>query len=405
MSFQETITGTELVPVATTPSESLGEIESQPLRTLCDMLTYRRVSGSRTEGKFIRRFIQPLGAKPDSFGNYVLRVGDDSPVMFSSHTDSVHRTAGRQRLVYKDGLLTVKHPKTVKTPKAKTVTYTYKDKDGQTVTQSYQTFASTNNQCLGADDAVGCWIMREMVQAKVPGLYVWHRQEESGGVGSSYIADTTPSLLSGIKAAIAFDRRGTSDVITHQAGGRCASDVFAKSLAGQLPGAFRPSSGGIFTDTANYTGLVGECTNISVGYDSEHTSHESLDLAHALKVRNAMLSFDHTALKYARIPGTGANDWGDDYCKWGMYGSGYAGYEEDERTAGGYRKESSNVVGIFAGSDQEPRRNSRGGNYEEMVDMVGLYPEEIADMLEEYGMDAKGLREELYQRGASLRKL
>lgn len=403
MSFQEQESESLVkpAPVSVTSESGLGEIESQPLRTLCDMLTYRRVSGSRTEGKFILRFIAPLGAKPDSFGNYVLRVGESS-TMFSSHTDSVHRTAGRQRLVYSKGLLTVKHPKPVKAPKAKTVTYTYKDATGKTVTSSYQSFASTNNQCLGADDAVGCWIMREMAQAKVPGLYVWHRQEESGGVGSSYIADTTPSLLSGIKAAIAFDRRGTSDVITHQAGGRCASDVFAESLAGQLPGAFRPSSHGIFTDTANYTDLVGECTNISVGYDAEHTSHESLDLAHALRVRNAMVQFDESRLEYSRIPGTGKNDWGHD-CLWGMYGSDYAGYEEGERrTAGGYRE---NVVDMFAAADQESRLQARGDNYEAMVDMVVACPEEIADMLEEYGMDAKGLREELYQRGASLRQL
>lgn len=404
MSFQEQESESLVkpAPVSVTSEPGLGEIESQPLRTLCDMLTYRRVSGSRTEAKFIRRFIAPLGAKPDSFGNYVLRVGESS-TMFSSHTDSVHRTAGRQRLLYSKGVLTVKHPKPVKVAKPKTVSYTYKDnKTGEIKTATYQSFASTNNQCLGADDAVGCWIMREMVQAKVPGLYVWHRQEESGGVGSSYIADSNPGLLSGIKAAIAFDRRGTCDVITHQAGGRCSSNVFAESLAGQLPSGFRPSSYGIFTDTANYTDLVGECTNISVGYDAEHTSHESLDLAHALKVRNAMIEFDESLLEYSRIPGTGKNDYGDYNCRWGMYDHGYAGYEESERRGpGGYRE---NVVDMFAGANQEPR-HPRGDNYSEMVDMIGLYPEEIADMLEEYGMDAKGLREELYQRGASLRQL
>jgi hypothetical protein len=390
MSYLES---TVALPPQTSPVEcETGEIASQPLRNLCDMLTYRRVSGSRTEGKFIRRYIQPLGAKPDTFGNYILRVGD-SPILFSSHTDSVHKTAGRQRLLYKDGILTVKHSKPVKAPKAKTVTYTYKDTTGKTVTRSYQSFASTNNQCLGADDAVGCWMMCEMVKAGVPGLYVWHRQEESGGVGSSYIADNHRSLLTGIKAAIAFDRRGTTDVITHQAGGRCASNVFAQSLASQLPGAFSPSSHGIFTDTANYTDIIGECTNISVGYEDEHTSRESLDLGHALRVRNAMVEFDAGRLEFQRIPGSGKHDYGDDDCRWGMYGN-----------SGGYR---DNVVDIWGEDiDQDPQSAStHRTSYDDMVEMIRLNPHEVADMLEEYGMDANGLREELYTRGASRHRL
>jgi hypothetical protein len=388
MSFTNEITTLESTGTALVPYESessLGDIETQPLRTLCDMLTYRRVSGSRTENKFIRRWIMPLGAKPDSFGNHILRIGD-SPVMFSSHTDSVHRTAGRQRLLYKHGVLTVKHPPASNKPaKAKTVT------------RSYQSFASTNNQCLGADDAVGCWIMQQMAQAKVPGLYIWHRQEESGGLGSSYIADNHRELLTGIKAAIAFDRRGTTDVITHQAGGRCASNVFAQSLAGQLPGRFVPDSGGIFTDTANYTGIIGECTNISVGYEHEHTSHESLDLAHALRVRNAMLEFDASRLEYSRVPGTGKYDNG---CHWGMSGHDYGGY-------GGYSSPYGNDHyanrDIWDDVDQTPSSN-RGGDFDDMVELIRLNPTEVADLLESYGFDRKGLLEEMRDRGGNVRR-
>jgi hypothetical protein len=254
--------------------------------------------------------------------------------------------------------------------------------------------ATTTIQCLGADDAVGCWIMCEMVRAGVPGLYIWHRQEESGGVGSSYIADNHKDQLADIKAAIAFDRRGTTDVITHQSGGRCASDIFAESLAGQLPGAFRKSSGGIFTDTANYTDIIGECTNISVGYDGEHTSSESLDLAHALRVRNAMLDFDHTKLEYARLPGTGKHDWGDDgICHWGQYGgSGYSGYQGKE---------------VWEDVDQNPRDPTEHGysSYEQMTDMIRMNPAHVADLLESLGYDAAGLREELRDRGVSPHRL
>lgn len=393
-------------------------IPLQPLRSLCDMLTYRRVSGSRTETKFINRFIRPLGAKPDSMGNMILRIGD-SPVLFSSHTDSVHTSSGRQRLIYKNGVLKVKHPKPDAKAKPKTVTYSWTDKDGKVQTGSYTTLGASRNQCLGADDAVGCWIMREMALAGIPGLYIWHRQEESGGVGSAYIADNHREVLEGIKAAIAFDRRGFDDVITHQAGGRCASDIFAESLAGQLPGKYRPCSGGVFTDTANYTELVAECTNISVGYDHEHTERESLDLAHALDVRNAMLDFDASKLEFRRNPGE------KDYSSygssnWGCYSRGYEGYEENEKASSRdfYRDQHAkrNYPGYSAwiGENQEPLDNDEPrhvtgrqsrDDFDGMVEMIRLNPEYVADMLEEYGMDAKGLRDELYQRGASLHRL
>jgi hypothetical protein len=391
--------------------------EHKPLSTLCEMLTYRRVSGSVTESKFIRRWIVPLGAKPDAFGNYILRIGD-SPVLFSCHTDSVHRTAGRQRLQLHNGVITVRHPR-LQPGDDKPVKNVYTLASGiKYETTSYPNLAK-RRQCLGADDAAGCWLMCEMAKAGVPGLYVWHRQEESGGVGSSWIADNGRDMLTGIKAAIAFDRRGRTDVITHQAGGRCASDLFAESLAGQLPPGFRPCSGGVFTDTANYTGLIGECTNISVGYDHEHQATECLDLRHAIEVRNAMVTFDASKLEYSRKPGE--RDLSG-YARY-FYGVGYRGYEKDgfeEDTKSYYRDQHArkNYAGYSAwtGANQDPadgptdvwdqgRPTTTRNDWDAMVEMCRLNPNEVADMLQEYGMDAKGLREELYNRGASVHRL
>ena len=39
-----------------------------------------------------------------------------------------------------------------------------------------------------------------------------------------------------------------------------------------------PSSGGSFTDSANYTHLIAECTNVAVGYFDQHTAREKFDL-------------------------------------------------------------------------------------------------------------------------------
>ncbi len=211
-------------------SKSLTSYIDKDLDDLYSMLNYMRPAGSKAELEFIERFIVPLGAKPDYAGNYILEVkekdGSKSPVLWSSHTDTVHSQSGRQKLFLTDnGIL-----------------------------------SSNGGSCLGADDGAGIWLMTRMIKANVPGLYIFHRQEEIGGHGSRAIAklstdirkkqalldttenpeakeviqsflDTNPDPLEGIRFAIAFDRKGISSVITFQWTGRCCSDAFADSLA------------------------------------------------------------------------------------------------------------------------------------------------------------------------------
>lgn len=239
---------------------------------LCRMLKYRRPAGSITERAFIDRWITPLGAQPDKAGNQILRIpepdGTPSPILWSAHTDTVHRYGGKHSLSWIN-------PTTV---------------------------TSSKNHCLGADDTVGCWLLCQMAKAGIPGLYIWHAEEEVGGRGSSALAYDTPEVLEGIKYAIAFDRRGTREIITHQLGERCASDAFARSLADALGLPLSPSDKGMYTDTANYTSLVPECTNVSVGYEGEHTSHECLDVAYAQALLAALLAADFSELVCARNP-------------------------------------------------------------------------------------------------------
>lgn len=239
------------------------------IETIIAMLSYRRPAGSASEMAFIKKFIIPLGAKMDKHGNWRLRIGDKPTMLWSSHTDSVHCSEGYQKVDY----------------------------DGKFISLP----ASSKSSCLGADCAAGVWIMSEMIKAKVPGLYVFHFAEEIGCVGSHAIVDKEPGLLKGIQAAIAFDRRGTAEVITHQ-GVRTASDAFAKSMALQLPSRFKPSDKGMLTDTKHYRGLVPECTNISVGYYNEHKPHEALDTHHLIELRNHMVKFDQTKVVIERDP-------------------------------------------------------------------------------------------------------
>jgi hypothetical protein len=240
------------------------------LARLVDMLRTCRPHGSAAEQAFTARFLQPLGAEADGFGNLWLRIGD-APILWSSHVDTCHRRGGEQSIVVTQGLARLD--------------------------------PSTPSNCLGADCTAGVWLMTEMIRAGIAGLYAFHRGEERGGLGSRHVAQLEPHRLDGILAAIAFDRRGASSIITHQGRLRTCSDAFALSLADAIGLDHAPDPTGIFTDTANYAGLVCECTNVSVGYEDEHTPHETLDLTYLLRLRDALVAIDTRQLAFAREPG------------------------------------------------------------------------------------------------------
>jgi hypothetical protein len=252
---------------------------------LHEMLRWRRPHGSQTEKEWVDRFIvKPYDAWPiecpkteDVFA-WVITVppadGTISKVMFSCHVDTVHQREGRQKITYN------------------MATNCYGKNDGEP---------------LGADNAAGVWLLLEMIDRKVPGTYFFHRGEEKGGIGSDGIAGYYEKVLHQFDMAIAFDRKATWSVITHQWGGRCCSDAFAVALAEGLNNVnedfmYCNDDSGLFTDTANYTHVIPECTNVSVGYYDEHTGRERLDLEHLFALRDALPQIAWHALPVKRDP-------------------------------------------------------------------------------------------------------
>ena len=254
-------------PFAKAPSYSKPDI-----RELIQMHTTCRPSGSKAVDSFCAKYLDCIpGMTIDKANNRIIAVGSLTkyPVMWSSHTDTVHRDSGTQKVVYGGGVLTLHE--------------------------------GSKASCLGADCTVGVWIMVNMIRRGIPGLYVFHDSEEVGGLGSAYIAKHTPELLDGIQYAIAFDRKGTTSVITHQ-GSRCASDAFGSALATQLGAPYMLDDGGTFTDTANYTSLIPECTNLSVGYYNAHTNSEYLDVSFAAHLLERVCQLDIASLPVMRDP-------------------------------------------------------------------------------------------------------
>jgi len=244
------------------------------IKELMTMLTTRRPARSATEERFVQHYIDTLpGVQADAYGNRIVRVGNAKtrpPVLWSSHTDTVHSKDGVQQII-RDGDLVRLHKK------------------------------ESVSSCLGGDDSAGVWIMRQMILRGIPGTYLFHRDEEVGGLGSEDIATNNPQLLDGILCAIAIDRKGYDSVITHQ-GARCASDAFAQSLAKQLGGVYKPDSSGVFTDTANYTRLIPECSNLSCGYEGAHSVSESQDVIFAYELLESLCAIDFSKIIIERDP-------------------------------------------------------------------------------------------------------
>ena len=317
-----------------------------------ELLKYKRPAGSYTEMSMIKKYIDPLpGMRQDLYGNRICQIGESS-TMFSCHTDTMHRTPGLQHVLYDDFKkeMFVEH-----------------------------------GECLGADDGGGIIIMIEMIKAKVPGLYIFHREEEIGGKGSKWITVNTPELVEGIEKCIAFDRKGTCEVITHQGFERCCSEDFAEQLGFALSGYWFNDDSGSFTDSANYVDLIPECTNLSIGYYKEHTSKETLDVEHLEQMISDCISLDWESLPTVRDPKvTEYLDWGNNfYTKWDddyvdkKQGRSGATVYEDPRDFAVYADQGE-VIGSEAPDFFEI------DNYQEQYDWVYDYPEEATLMLRDF---------------------
>lgn len=229
------------------------------------------------------------GLQVDEFGNLFIQIGQ-SDVMFTSHLDTATSALSVVNHVFEGDI--------IKT-------------DGKSI--------------LGADDKAGVTIMLNMIKNEIPGLYYFFLGEEVGCIGSKKVAGVQKeNKIEGINKVISFDRRGTNSVITYQSSQRCCSDTFGSALSEQLNIAdstfkYENDPTGILTDSVQFIKIYSECTNISVGYQSEHTFSESQNIEHLTKLAEACLKVDWNRLPVERDPSK------TEYRSYGSYG-GYGEY-------------------------------------------------------------------------------
>ena len=213
----------------------------------------------------------------DECGNYYKIIGDNPTTMFTSHLDTADReqkpTTLYSRQQGEDEII-----------------YT----DGSTI--------------LGADDKSGVAVMLYMMAHNVKGLYYFFIGEERGGIGSnqlSTIFDRTEHVKN-IKKCVSFDRRRTVSVITHQLGRQCCSNEFGTALCKEYNKSglnLSLDTTGVYTDSASLMEDIPECTNISVGYENEHTGRELQNMTYLEKLCKASLEVNWEGLPVTRKVG------------------------------------------------------------------------------------------------------
>lgn len=339
-----------------TPEHGLFDSVSPIERELLAILSTCRTPDGAAEKYIITEYIDSIdGMQCDSFGNRWIRIGTDSPhVAFTCHTDSVHFDDGVQKIAF----------------------------DGELITLAPDSKAN----CLGADCGIGIWIMRNMILRGVSGLYLFHRLEESGMIGAEHIAEHSPELVKGVLAMVSFDRKGKQSIITHQMGERTCSGDFVKWLASalvphfgeSLETRFKGDDSGMYTDSYAYRLLVPECTNISVGYYSQHSSKECQSMSHALALLDAMcgIDWDSCSIHCTRDP------------------------LEVESV---YRFDDAKYAYLEHGTTRTLARDSwKSYRVQSMRDLICDYPDEIEDILRDYGFDEDELLRLVKERNYNL---
>jgi hypothetical protein len=206
-----------------------------------------------------------------------LRETKENKTLFVAHLDTVHVKDGRNFFDYKKNLISAKGSQ------------------------------------LGADDGAGVAVLMHLIVSNVPAYYIFTQGEEVGGIGAKHLRHKHEELLKQFDRAIAFDRRGTTSVITHQSRGRSCSDEFAESVADALNAQgllYMPDDTGTYTDTAEFIALIPECTNVSVGYEREHSKNESLCMTHFCDLCNAVVKIKWDALPTTRDTSKHESLWG-----------------------------------------------------------------------------------------------
>jgi len=261
------------------------------IKKFLDLTDYTYTYGDEDE---LKKHL-PDNINSDEFGNFFIKIGENSETMFCSHLD----TAAFEKQKVQHDFWKTEGQLFVGT-KGDIIKRTYKNKKGESIE-----YGAKEGTLLGADDKAGVVIMLNMIENNIPGLYYFFVGEEVGRIGSTHALKKYKDIFKSYKRCIAFDRRGYGSIISRQMGMQCCSNDFVNELSIQFKKhgmKFENDPTGIYTDSATFMSIIPECTNLSVGYFDEHTEFESQNLTYLIKLANTCTKIDWESLPTKRNP-------------------------------------------------------------------------------------------------------
>ena len=127
---------------------------------------------------------------------------------------------------------------------------------------------------LGADDRAGVFMLSQMMDKGIKGIYIFTNGEEIGGLGASACArhQKFQDIIPNITCFIELDRQDDRDIALYGFDNDEMCKLFEDLGYKQAYGSYTD-----VVDLSTETGLA--CLNLSVGYRNQHTKREDLVLA------------------------------------------------------------------------------------------------------------------------------
>ena len=124
---------------------------------------------------------------------------------------------------------------------------------------------------LGGDDRCGVAIALSLMQAGIPANYAFFDEEEYGAGGSKDFLIETPWIAKESSCYIGLDRKGHNDAAVYN----YRSDKLLDIVGAY---GFKEANGTMTDVSVIEEGFPKACVNLSVGFNHEHTSNETIHI-------------------------------------------------------------------------------------------------------------------------------
>lgn len=188
---------------------------------------------------------------------------------------------------------------------------------------------------LGADDRAGIFAIIKILQSGLKPTIIFCADEEKGALGAEKLVHDHPLPISPLNFIMELDRRGTNDCVFYDCANQEFTDYIEERGFSEAWGSFSDIS-----ELCPNWGVAG--VNLSIGYESEHTTSEILRIGPMLdtieKVKKILKESEWPVFKYVHKPYSYYGAWGSmyptEYDNWGFKESRDDAFDSSYHTCG-----------------------------------------------------------------------